>query len=47
VARCGQCDVDRVACGTGEEVAVEMAVFLHVADDLLDAGTTSDLAANS
>lgn len=46
MASCGQCDVDGVANGTGGEVAAEMAVFFHVADDRLDAGTTSDLAAN-
>jgi hypothetical protein len=46
VASSGEGDVDGVAGGAGEEITAEMAVVLHMADDRLDAGTTSDLAAN-
>jgi uncharacterized membrane protein YgcG len=36
-------DVDGVASGAGEEVVVEMAVRLHVADHRLDGGAPPDL----
>ena len=46
VAGGGEDDVDGVAGGTSEEIAAELAVFLHVTDDGLDASAPPDLATN-
>ena len=46
VAGGGEDDVGGVALGAEQEVAAEMAVALHVADDGLDGAAASPLAAN-
>lgn len=47
VVACGAEDgVDRIALGTGEVVPFEVAVFLQMADDWLDAAAASHLAAD-